>query len=958
MTINMRNEMMNRFSIKIILLLIFLTMSTSIMEVDAHVPVTYACCYNYISSNGIQLDNFENVMSSDGSLDGTQLDGFENLSNWTVGGTLGYTQEADTANYKEGQQGLKLTAKYGNVATWNRSYSDKVINNNFSTVNNFGFWVYVPNKNTFLELTLYITSNSSNWNTYFIDEISNSHLNNGWNKIIVNKSSDFTTDNNENWNNIMKDIRLVVVPNNGQDANVTFDDLRYNVNTGNWTVCCQGLQEPDTVNFKEGGQGLKLIANGGAGSTVAIDKVINNNFSTTNNFVVWAYIDNASNIGSGDIAIYFTSNGTDTPNGNAWNTFFLDAVWAGPSPGLKTGWNKFVFNKQNFRNYGGENWNNVMNKIRLRIYPAGAIPLNITFDDLRFGMMGQRAKLMITFDDGDASVYNKAYPILNANNQSGVSFVITSWVGTDDSTLMNLSNLKTLQSSGWDISSHTVDHIQLGTVDNATLTSELNGSYDWLVANNFQKSAGFIAYPGGSFNDNVIDYVKKRYVLGRGIMPESAQQHFTPNDDAIRYIQRVIYIENTDSVQSVEDKINNSIDAKLLGILTLHNIVDTNPGTYDYLTTDLRSISNYIKSRSSDVDVITYSDYVIPNINNFTPVINKTTRIYSNGSSILITKNKYDEYMPNMTVVPLAGSIDIGITDYNEINGHVRFNESSSNSAVTYNIGDRIPNQAYNVKIYWANGTLYQNFNIVANSTGYISYNSPGFGNSRYQEIVTVTTNLTVFVRGMNNAIWYQTWNGSAWSGWLSLGGIISSDITATSSGRNITIFVNGLDHAEYYQVWDGNAWSGWKGMGGLITSNPESVSSAGGQYVFVRGGDNAVWYQKWDGSTWSGWQSLGGVISSDITATSSGSNITVFVNGIDNAEYYNAWNGTAWSDWQYLGGIITSNPESVTSAGETYVFVRGGGDNAVYYQKWDGNTWSGWLNLGGLSAGNPEVIG
>lgn len=769
--------MKNRFRINILLFLFLAIGIVPIMKVDAYVPVTYTCCHNYTFSNGIQLDNFENVISSNGPLDGIQLDNFENLSNWTVGGTIGYSQEADTVNVKEGLQGLKLIAKYGNITNFNRTYSDKVVSNNFSNTNNFGVWVYVYNKSTLNQITLYFTSTGNAWSKYFTKGIGSTNLVSGWNKLIIDKNS-FTTPNGESWNNLMTRMRIAVVPITGQDTNATFDDFRYNISTGNWTVSGSGFLLDDDINFKEGIKGLKLVATNG--NTVATDKVINNNFSTTNNFAIWAYIDNASNIGPNAIAIYFTSSDSTSTFGDK---YFWDSIWS-----YKTGWNKFVFNKQNFRNVGGESWNNIMKKVRLRIYPAGMIDLNITFDDLRYNMTGQRAKLMIEFDDGDLSAFTKAYPILRANNQTGVSWVVTSWIGDDPIHYMNLDNLKTLQGADWDIGSHSAHHVDLTAMTDSQLTSELNDSYDWLTNNNFQKSAGFIAYPRGQFNDAVIDKVKKRYIFGRSVMPESAQQHFTPTDDAIQYIQRVIYVLNTTSVQSVKDQINASINAKLLGILTFHDIVDSNPSTYQYLTTDLQTISDYIKSRSADIDVITYSDYVIPNINDFTPVINKTTRIYSNGSSVLITKNKYDEYMPNMTLKPSSDSIDINITAYNESGGSIKFNESSQNNSlqVSYDIGDRIPNQKYLVQIYWANGTKYQDFEVLSDNAGHIKYDSTGFGDPRYQQII-LESGMT-FYNIVHQKYIYQKNNmviNFSLEGYIEM----NSNVTITSPNGNVTTY-------------------------------------------------------------------------------------------------------------------------------------------------------------------------
>lgn len=488
-------------------------------------------------------------------------------------------------------------------------------------------------------------------------------------------------------------------------------------NTTNWRTDINSIKEEDTINFKEGKQGIRLIATNGNRSY--IDKKISNNFSYTNNFALWLYVYNVSSFNY--INIYFTS------TGSAWGKYFSSPIYGG----LKTGWNELVLDKNSFKNTRGEDWNNIMNMIRIAIYPKTGYSTNVTVDDLRYDIKGKRAKIILSFDDGDVDNYNNAFPILNSNNQPGAVFIITSTIGNKEK--MNLSDLRDLQSAGWDVSSHTVDHPHL-TVQNDTMQYlELNNSYDWLTANKFQKSAGIIAYPYGEVDDKVIDKVKQRYILGRSTVEGSAQQHFIPADDSSRYIQRVINVFNNTTVQLIEDKINDSINSKLLGILVFHGIVDRDPTRYQNTKKDLRTISDYLKSRSIDVDVVTFSDYLIPNINNYTPVINKTVRIFSNGTAGLITKNKYDEYMPNMTVRPSSGFIDVDVAKYSD--QLIKFSESNSTSRVLYSIGDLTPYAYYSVQIYWGNDTIYQDFNVLSNSTGYLNYNLIGNNNRRYQLI-------------------------------------------------------------------------------------------------------------------------------------------------------------------------------------------------------------------------------
>ena len=69
-----------------------------------------------------------------------------------------------------------------------------------------------------------------------------------------------------------------------------------------------------------------------------------------------------------------------------------------------------------------------------------------------------------------------------------------------------------------------------------------------------------------------------------------------------------------------------------------------------------------------------------------------------------------------------------------------------------------------------------------------------------------------VFVRGADNAIWHDFWNGATWSGWQSLGGTIVSNPAAVSRTTNwIDLYGIGSNG----QVEE-NSWNGTASAGGL----------------------------------------------------------------------------------------------------------------------------------------------
>jgi len=207
---------------------------------------------------------------------------------------------------------------------------------------------------------------------------------------------------------------------------------------------------------------------------------------------------------------------------------------------------------------------------------------------------------------------------------------------------------------------------------------------------------------------------------------------------------------------------------------------------------------------------------------------------------------------------------------------------------------------------------------------------------------------LDVFARGTDSTLWHRWWDGSSWSGWESLGGVLSSSPSAVSWGYNrIDVFAMDKDNAIVHKWWDGTSWSGWESLGGTWTSAP-SVSSWGENRldVFVRGTDNALWHKWWDGSSWSAWESLAGQLKSAPGAVSWGHNrIDVFLIGTDKRLWHKWWDGSSWSDWEVLSDEAFSSAAaapSVSSWGENRldVFVRGD-DSGLWHKWWDGKMWN-----------------
>jgi hypothetical protein len=122
---------------------------------------------------------------------------------------------------------------------------------------------------------------------------------------------------------------------------------------------------------------------------------------------------------------------------------------------------------------------------------------------------------------------------------------------------------------------------------------------------------------------------------------------------------------------------------------------------------------------------------------------------------------------------------------------------------------------------------------------------------------------LDIFAVGTDNALYHKWWNGSAWGGFESLGGLCKSAPAAVSWGPNrLDIFVVGTDSALYHKWWNGSAWGGWESLGGVCVGTPQVASWGPNRLdIFVVGTDNALYHKWWNGSAWGGWESLGGTV-------------------------------------------------------------------------------------------------
>lgn len=358
-------------------------------------------------------------------------------------------------------------------------------------------------------------------------------------------------------------------------------------------------QEADTSNAMQGNQSLKLTGTGG--NVAFTTKTVNIDLSDATNVIVWVYVHNITSLNSVD---FYLSPTTD------WSAFFVLEIQFHT---LVEGWNHIVITKPQFVVVGGAAWDGPIIFLRVRVQPKAGMDTSISFDDYRHSYQA-RPKAIIAFDDGWSNILN-AKPIMDKNEQVGTVLVIAA-AGTGftipgyniSGDYLTISQLQMLYEDEWDIGNHGYSHHNLSLLSPKDIAYEVNMSYYWLVANGFDRSAHIFAYPYGSYNDNIIEVVREQHSLGRTIVSDTYQPQLSNFDHDIQYKLKAFIVINTTPVQAIKDRIDSAILQNGLVILTFHQIVDED-AIYEtqYLTSQFEEVSDYLKSREADIDVITLS---------------------------------------------------------------------------------------------------------------------------------------------------------------------------------------------------------------------------------------------------------------------------------------------------------------------------------------------------------------
>jgi peptidoglycan/xylan/chitin deacetylase (PgdA/CDA1 family) len=175
------------------------------------------------------------------------------------------------------------------------------------------------------------------------------------------------------------------------------------------------------------------------------------------------------------------------------------------------------------------------------------VSLNQVYDAWFKGGELPEKPVVVSFDDGYRSQYVYARPELRKLGWPGVLSVIAGRLDQPNAEL-NPAMVQRMIDDGWELDSHTINHVDVSQASGAQLQQEVGGSRK-MLQQRFHQPVNFFCYPSGRYDAEAIQAVRDAGYLGATTTDEGLASK------SEMYTLKRIRVDGSDGVGGLEQKL-------------------------------------------------------------------------------------------------------------------------------------------------------------------------------------------------------------------------------------------------------------------------------------------------------------------------------------------------------------------------------------------------------------------
>lgn len=360
----------------------------------------------------------------------------------------------------------------------------------------------------------------------------------------------------------------------------------------------QGTQSDDTSDYVKGVQSLSLVTDGIGSAVFTRKSSISPAVDLTGKYIkVWVKVSDTSLVSE---LWFYASSDNFAANFYTWK--ISDDISQ-----MKSGvWTVVTLSMGEATVSGAPN-RAAINALQFRVKDTASAAVTAKLGGVAAVAEPSACIVSITFDDNRVSQFTEGKKKLDEYGYAATIYAIPSLVGSSASYL-TLAQLKELQDKhGWDIASHTYNHVNLTTLNSANVENELILAKAWLLDNGLTKGADHFSYPNGGFDETtIIPIVKKYYRTARTIA--NYTETMPPAD---YYRLRVLLVTNTTPLGTLTAATTQCKNNKEWLIPVFHNLVASPSASTEF---SIANFGSYVDDLASQgVTVLPISDAIINN---------------------------------------------------------------------------------------------------------------------------------------------------------------------------------------------------------------------------------------------------------------------------------------------------------------------------------------------------------